>query len=454
MSGDDLGGFGDARLRKVGAALLAAMQQTPTMCLHRLAKDRNQAVQFGRFLANDAVSADEMLVQAGRLTGQRAAGRHVLAIQDTTELHFATHRASKRGFGLSGNGWDIGLFIHPVVVMDAQHGGLIGLAGAQVLNRSAGAIADRRKRPTEEKESQRWLAASLAAGEVLSQASGITVIADREGDIYDLFANRPAHVDLLIRAAQDRALAPGGRLFAHCADWPEQDRRTIDVPAKGRQPGRVATVALRFGEVTLRRPQNGIRSQTDTVTLRVVDVTEIDPSPQPTPVHRCLLTTHAVPTLAEARQIVAGYRCRWAIEQVFRTLKTDGVRIEASQIIDAANFVKLAVAALIAAVRVMQIVLGRDGSTGQMLTDAADAADIPALSAINRRLEGRTDKLKNPHNPRSLAWFSWIVARLGGWSGYTSSGYKPPGPKTVFRGLLRLDGMIEGWKLANHSAVV
>ena len=149
------------------------------MCLHRLAKDRNQAVQFGRFLANNAVSADEMLVQAGRLTGQRAAGRHVLAIQDTTELHFATHRASKRGFGLAGNGWDIGLFIHPVVVMDAQQGGLIGLAGAQVLNRPPGAIADRRKRTTEEKESHRWLAASLMAGEVLSQASGITVIADR-----------------------------------------------------------------------------------------------------------------------------------------------------------------------------------------------------------------------------------------------------------------------------------
>jgi len=292
------------------------------------------------------------------------------------------------------------------------------------------------------------------AGEVLSQAAGITVIADREGDIYDLFARRPASVDLLIRAAQDRALASGGRLFAHCADWPEQDRRTIEVPAKGSQPGRVATVALRFGDVTLRRPQNGIRSQTDAVTLRVVDVAEIDPPPRQTPVHWCLLTTHAVPTLAEARQIVAWYRCRWAIEQVFRTLKTDGVRIEASQIIDAANFVKLAVAALIAAVRVMQIVLGRDGSTGQMLTDAADAADIPALSAISRRLEGRTDKLKNPHNPSSLAWFSWIVARLGGWSGYTSTGYKPPGPKTVFRGLLRLDGMIEGWKLANHSGVV
>lgn len=110
--------------------------------------------------------------------------------------------------------------------------------------------------------------------------------------------------------------------------------------------------------------------------------------------------------------------------------------------------------ALIAAVRVMQIVLGRDSSTGQAITDAADPGDTPALAAISRKLEGNTEKLKNPHHPQSLAWLAWIVARLGGWSGYTSKGYKPPGPKTIIRGLNRLDGMVEGWKLANHSELV
>ena len=109
--------------------------------------------------------------------------------------------------------------------------------------------------------------------------------------------------------------------------------------------------------------------------------------------------------------------------------------------------------ALIAAIRVMQLVIGRDGSTGQRLTDViADSVEVPALQAINTTLEGRTQKLKNPHDPASLAWCAWIAARLGGWSGYTSKGYKPPGPKIMARGLKRLDAMVEGNLLANRFA--
>jgi len=81
MIGADLGRFGDKRLACVGGTLLDAMQRQRTLCVHRLAKDRNQAIQFGRFLANPAVTAQEMLTTAGRQTGQRVAGRHVLAIQ-------------------------------------------------------------------------------------------------------------------------------------------------------------------------------------------------------------------------------------------------------------------------------------------------------------------------------------------------------------------------------------
>ena len=128
-------------------------------------------------------------------------------------------------------------------------------------------------------------------------------------------------------------------------------------------------------------------------------------------------------------------------------MQTDGL-----QVTEARRFVKLAMVALIAAVRIMQIVIGRNGKTEHVLADAIDPAHEPALTALNEKLEGRTEKLKNPHAQGSLAWLSWIVARLGGWSGYTSRGYKPAGPKTIARGLMRLDGIIEGWAL--HSADV
>ena len=65
------------------------------------------------------------------------------------------------------------------------------------------------------------------------------------------------------------------------------------------------------------------------------------------------------------------------------------------------------------------------------MTDVvADPAEVPALRAIGQSLHGRRDKLKNPHDPDSLAWYAWIAARLGGWSRYTSKGYKPAAPKS------------------------
>lgn len=228
-----LGRFGDKRLECVGGALLAAMQSKRTMCVHRLARDRNQAIQFGRFLANPAVTAQEMLANAACLTNQRAGGRHVLAIMDTTDLRFATHEASKRGFGRDANDTCPGLFLHPVLAVEAGTGGIIGLVDCAVLNRTAGKVTDHKKRPADDKESYRWLHGAEMAADRLAAAETITMVGDRESDIYDLFARRPANVHLLCRSAQPRAMTTGGLLPDHCASLPEQGRETIEVPPKG-----------------------------------------------------------------------------------------------------------------------------------------------------------------------------------------------------------------------------
>ena len=76
--------------------MLRALQVQPTVCVRALTRDRAQAMQFGHFLANHVVSAGEMLVHAGQLTAERALGRHVLAVQDTTELHFSGETARAR----------------------------------------------------------------------------------------------------------------------------------------------------------------------------------------------------------------------------------------------------------------------------------------------------------------------------------------------------------------------
>ncbi len=62
----------------------------------------------------------------------------------------------------------------------------------------------------------------------------------------------------------------------------------------------------------------------------------------------------------------------------------------------------------------MQLVYARSGSTGQKLSDGTDEADEALLEVVTKKLEGKTEKLKNPHAPNTLARLAWVVARLGG----------------------------------------
>ncbi|ORB29455.1 transposase, partial [Mycobacterium paraseoulense] len=71
--------------------------------------------------------------------------------------------------------------------------------------------------------------------------------------------------------------------------------------------------------------------------------------------------------------------------------------------------------------------------------------EIGALAALNRQLEARSKRLKNPHQPDSLAWAAWVIGRLGGWDGYLSS--KPPGPITFKNGLEYFHAVAVGWDL-------
>jgi hypothetical protein len=407
-------------------------------------------VRFSRFLHNPAVTAEEMIATAAAHAARAARGRHVLAIQDTTELNFSKHGGSKRGFGKVGNGADIGLFLHPVVVVAADSGGILGLAEAITINRTQPVTTHRRKRPVHEKESQRWLDGLAAASQVLSSARQVTMIADRECDFYaELIAPRPDNVHLLIRSGQDRGLLGGGLLFAAADAFAIAGQRTIDVPARpGGRAARKAKLGISFGAVSIAKPQQRVPKEwPESAEMRLVVAREIDPPPGEKPIVWRLLTTHAVQTLADAERIIGFYRRRWIIEQVFRTLKAQGFDIEESQVLDAGTMVKLATATLIAAVRVMQLVMARDGSTGQRMSDALDQADEALVEALVSKLEGATAKQKNPHPKGSLARFAWVVGRLGGWDGYVGHGYKPAGPKTMAYGLQRFDAVRHGWKL-------
>jgi hypothetical protein len=133
----------------------------------------------------------------------------------------------------------------------------------------------------------------------------------------------------------------------------------------------------------------------------------------------------------------------WYIEEVFRALKSDGMRLEETQMHQAERLFKLAVVGLAAACRTIQLVDARNGSA-RPATDVIDAALLSVAEAIGPTLEGNTERQKNPHPPHSLAWLAWIIARLGGWNCY----YKPPGPKTMRAGWGQFETMAAGFAVA------
>ena len=93
----------------------------------------------------------------------------------------------------------------------------------------------------------------------------------------------------------------------------------------------------------------------------------------------------------------------------------------------------------------MQMVAERDGGVRlRPLTDAFDVDDQPLLEALNTNLEGLTDRQKNPYPKGSLAFATWVCARLGGWTGY----YGKPGPIVILSGWTEFRSIKHGTHLA------
>ena len=431
---------------KRGALLLARLLEGGgrAVCVRRLGGRRAGEIQLTRLLRNERVTTDEMIAEAAQRTADRCRGREVLVIQDTTVTRS------------DGGGGD---YLHVALAVDGQDGAILGLVDGQFLSRPSGTAPRgkalrggtaprgrtplRRDAPVEEKESFRWLQAADQAASVCAGAAAITVMSDREGDIYEAFALRPHGVDLLVRAAQDRSLDDGGRLFAALDAQPQAGRAAIDLPAQPGRKRRTAVLAVRFATLCLARPNRSFRAGLPAaVTLQAVDAREIDPPPGEPAVHWRLLTTRPVADVAEAWAVTERYRKRWAIEQLFRTLKTHGFDIEALRIEDRAPRDKLIAATLIAAVAIQQLVHARDGGPGPLrpCTDVFEPADMPLLRAFCRTLEGKTQRQKNPHPEASLAYAAWVCARLGGWTGY----YGKPGPVVMLRGWLEIQAAKRG----------
>jgi len=435
--------------------------------LNRIADTPAESIAYSRFLNNDSVTLSELITESTTRCNQACKGRHVLSIQDTTEVNFQSHagklRKSDPDLGPVGNNTDIGFFLHPSIVVDAEQEFPLGFGHIYLWNRSFDKLGkDERNykdQMIEEKESYRWIESSEACQKNLESAALVTIVADREGDIYEEFAmDRDEKIHLLIRSSQNRRLYDEeAKLFEHLSSQRLAGSYSLYLKGDWRRQrkSRTALIEVRFSKVRIKRPVKLDKQPNlpDYIELYAVEARE-NPSTIP-PGERGILwrilTTHSVENYPAACQIICWYRLRWLIEQLFRAIKSDGLDIEASQLETGSALKKLTVMSLQVALQLMQLVQEREGKSGIEASVVFQEKEIECLEKLCPHKEGRTEKQKNPYPANSLAWASWIIARLGGWKSYSSQYL--PGPITMKRGLQAFQQILTGWRLAESGLV-
>jgi len=449
-SGEDvseftIGKFGDTRLARTGALLFKRLLEKLTICIKSLGGDRATEVAFNRFLSNENVDPKLISDELTKKTNESCFGKsHVLCIQDTVQLTYPTQPLKKDYFGPTGDANTKGLFVHPGIIVDASNRDVIGTSGIITWCREEQSPTQTKKpRVIDEKESIRWITTALSAKQNLTHVEIITVIGDRESDILEVFERAPdERTHLIVRASHDRNLDTGEKISELLESTKIAGTHEIELPAiTGKRKARSATLAIKFTPISLRNHMG------DPLNIFCVSAMEISPVPNgETPISWVLLTTHVAHSLKSAIQILTWYTWRWIIEQIFRTMKNKGLKIEDSQIEDPKKLQILSILCVSTAIKVMSLVESRDGKNRRSAADLYTKDELILLLLICKKLEGKTEKQKNPHPKNSMAWVAWIIARLGGWNGYRSEG--PPGPIVMLRGLQKFEFQHEGWLLA------
>ena len=441
---DYAGRFFDERLEKRGEHIMKNMLEKETAVLNQLSNNRAEYVGASRFFNNDLVTTGALIEESSQRCQTAAMGLHVLAITDTSEVNYQAHRGKlsnlDKELGPVGNNKNIGFFIHPALILERDHGFPLGIADTQVWNRDWKTKNAKKKpsRPIEEKESYKWIKCSNRTKEVLEDAASITIVSDREADIYEEFVEVPDEkTDLVIRSNHDRKLSGSEtKLFEHLSAL--KTVGTYDLEIKKSQKKRVPRVAkmeVKYDRVKLAKPSSCRSELPEYVELNVIEAREsaaTRPGSEKELLWR-IYTTHEINTLSDAVAIIYWYSLRWRIEELFRTVKTEGLNVENSQLESGAGLKKLVLMALNAALTIMQLVGDRDGDAGKPGDLVFSSDELECLKEAGKEYEGKTEKTKNINDEYSLAWAAWIIGRMGGWKGYRKAG--PAGPITMKRGL-------------------
>lgn len=462
--------LGDARLNRRARQVLARLLESPSVS--PTAAMQGWAETLGAYrLVDHPECTLEAILQAHRQPVLERVRKHprVLLIQDTTELDY-TSKKKQVGRGPLAENARQGYFLHTQWAISEDRVPL-GSWGWQIHARDpeVGIASERKRKPIEEKESYRWLEGYQQACSLSEQAPGTEVIscADREGDIYEVFAEWQRRLqeklpaaDWLIRCNRNRALLQdddeslarsalgkaellieevhqspvvGGAWFE--VRTREQNKKLKGIRRRIVREGRRVRQEIRVRRVSLRPPHRP-GHKLPPVSIWVVMATEVDPPPGQEPIQWTLLTSKPVENLDQALEIIGWYIARWEIEVFHRVLKS-ACKVEELQFKEDTRIKPLVALYAIVAWRILYLTkLGRE--CPDLPCDVVFAEEEWRSICLIRR--GPQGLAKKP----SLQEMILLIASFGGHVGRRSDG--SPGAEVMWRGMQRLRCFALAWQ--------
>jgi len=439
--------LGDARRNKRLVQVVEALAAQPNESVPQACGDWAATKATYEFWKSPRIKPNDIRLAHQKSSVERVKTHSiVLAIQDTTDFNF-THHPSKRGIGpISSQSTVVGLKVHSVLAVSVL-GVPLGMLHQQVWARDpqeVGKRHHRRQRQTEDKESQRWLSALQVTESAVPEEIEVVTIADREADIYDLFAKpHRERSHLLIRGTHNRRVNHEAE-YLHTAirQTPIVGELTIEVPRGDQRPSRQATLTVRFTTLEVQPPRHHLKRATlAPVTIQVVLAQEQNPADDTTPISWLLLTTLPVNSFDQAVECVRWYSYRWLIERYHYVLKS-GCHLEQLQLETAERIESALATYCIVGWRLLWLTYEARYQPDIGCDTVLQTHEWQALYCTIH------SQPIPPATPPSLRQAVRWIAQLGGFLGRKHDG--EPGVKTIWRGWQRLQDIAATWQLL-HS---
>lgn len=438
--------LGDVRRTNRAVALAAGMARHPAASLPGQTGSWAGTKAAYRLFSQEEVTLDTLESPHWHATRQESQKRReVLMIQDTTELDFTLHWAT-RGLGPIGDGNGRGFLLHSTLAVDPEGvGEVLGLAYQMVFCRQPKPEQETRtERKHRQRESHIWARSVREIGVGETDVRWIHVC-DRGADNFEMFeACRQTGSEFLIRVVQNRraglgheAEQPCGQLLELARSIPACAGKELSIRSRPKRKPRRAKLSVAFAPVTIFPPWLD-RKTAGPLRCWVVRVWETDPPPEEEAIEWVLLTSVPVEEAETALTVIHWYSLRWLVEEYHKCLKT-GCATEKRQLQEADRLEACVGVLVVVAVRLLQLKLHARAEPNRPATECAPRDHVEVLAAYRKRsVEGW-----------SVSEFWREVAKLGGFLGRKSDG--EPGWQTLWRGWQKLDLMTLGARLARSE---